>query len=236
MTKGFLEKWQEYIIVYTIIFSNPNYKGIQDYLRVLERETEANLVDKAPIKKEKSEYKGIVVKTSRRNNVILTSDGIFVKIKCAENDILGNEVEGKAKKAIKNLNVKLSIVGILLIFLAFGAYSEYTRVASTVVLNTSTQVKIEINRFNKVVYINASSDKGKEMLDSANPMEESIDVVLKKCIEYANDNKMITSDGVLITINGEPIDYGVLNETRDFASEKKIKILINNVGNQQKLQ
>lgn len=31
---SFLESWQEYIITYTIILSNPNYKTIQDYLKV----------------------------------------------------------------------------------------------------------------------------------------------------------------------------------------------------------
>lgn len=236
ITKGFLEKWQEYIIVYTIIFSNPNYKGIQDYLRVEETDSTDIAMDKMPRINGSKEYRGIILKASKRANIILTSDGTFVKIRKSDENILASEVVGKAKKGIKNLKIKLSIVAILLLFLAFGAYREYTTVASTIVVDASIQVKIEVNRFNKVVYIYSSSDNGKEMLDSVSPMEDSIDLVLKRCIEYANNNKMISSDGVLITINGEPIDYGVLNETRDYASQEKIKVLINNVGNQQKLQ
>ena len=38
ISKVYLEKWQDYIVAYIIILSNPNYKSIHDYLRIDIRE------------------------------------------------------------------------------------------------------------------------------------------------------------------------------------------------------
>ena len=43
------------------------------------------------------------------------------------------------------------------------------------------------------------------------------------------------SKKILITVNGQPLKYGILNKTSKYISENNIPIVINNVGKQQKL-
>ena len=232
VSRTFLEIWQHYIITYVIIVSNPNYKNIQDYLRVEYKGTSNTI---APFKSNKGElYKGIVLKANKRNNIILTSSGEFIKVEKSYG-IIGKELEAKEKKGLRHYKLQIAIAVVLIFFTALGVYKEYTKVATTLVIATSSQVKFELNRFNKVIYTNSPSEKGRDMINYARPIDQPIDSVLKKCVEYAYDNEMIPNEGILVTVNGEPLKYGILVETGDYIVEKNINMKINNVGQQHKL-
>lgn len=231
--KSFLEKWQDYIITYTIIFSNPNYDLIQEYLRVQENIQYKNHLS---VVNAKPNLKGMIIKSAKSSNIILTSDGSFVRTKRLDDNTIGKEVDASEKKRIKNLKIKLSIVVILLLMVAAGGYMQYINVTSTVVFTSGVEVKLEVNRYNKVMYTYSPSDDGKAIIKNLDPIEKPVDLILEELLQYSNENSLIDDSGVLITINGKQIDYQDLSQTRDYAKDKKLKVLINNVGNQQKLQ
>lgn len=231
--KAFLEKWQDYIITYTIIFANPNYDLIQEYLKVQENIQYKNHLS---VINPKSNLKGMIIKSAKRSNIILTSDGTFIRTKKSDYNTIGKEVDGSEKKRIKNLKIKLSIVVILLLMVAAGGYMEYINVTSTVVFTSGVEVKLEVNRYNKVMYTYSPSDDGKAIIKNLDPIEKPVDLILEELLQYSNENNLIDNSGVLVTINGRQINYQDLSQTRDYAKDKKLKVLINNVGNQQKLQ
>ena len=231
--KSFLEKWQDYIITYTIIFSNPNYDLIQEYLRVQENIQYKNHLS---VVNAKPNLKGMIIKSAKSSNIILTNNGSFVRTKRLDDNTIGKEVDGSEKKRIKNLKIKLSIVVILLLMVAAGGYMQYINVTSTVVFTSGVEVKLEVNRYNKVMYTYSPSDDGKAIIKNLDPIEKPVDLILEELLQYSNENSLIDDSGVLITINGKQIDYQDLSQTRDYAKDKKLKVLINNVGNQQKLQ
>lgn len=227
--RKFLEEWQDYIITYTIIFSNPDYKYIQDYLNVavLNEKSIMPLVeeDKSNV------YKGIAVKCGKKNSIILASSGQFVKIKISENVEVGQSVEGKEKKGLAHFKFYISLIVILLMILAFAAYKDYTHTTSTIVINSTSQIKLELNRGNRVINISSQADKGKDMIDTVGGIDKKIDIVLRDCVEYALENSMIPKDGILVTVTGQPLKYGELKETGTYVTDKKIEMHINNSGN-----
>jgi hypothetical protein len=95
---------------------------------------------------------------------------------------------------------------------------------------------MHINKFNKVIYAYSPTDKGKELLDNVNPENKDVDEAVSKVLEYAYKNEMIDlSKKTLVTVNGQPLKYGLLAKTQAIVSEDSIQIAINNSGNQQNL-
>lgn len=114
-------------------------------------------------------------------------------------------------------------------------YKDYTKPVSTILMQSTSQIKIETNKYDKVVYAFAESEKGKAMLKHTDYLDKSIDDVLESFIEYANTHKMITEDGLVITVTGDPIKYGLLDKTGNYIVDNNVLVLINNSGVQQKL-
>lgn len=228
VTKVYLEIWQDYIVAYIVILSNPNYKSVQDYLRI---EYKSNNNEN----KTEGLCKGIIMEENKKSNIILNSKGEFIKIKKSDTAKVGKEVEGIEKKGSKNIKIKLAIVAVLLILISFGGYREYTKVVRTVIIGSSSQIKLETNRFDDVIYAYADAEKGKELIESISPIDKDIDEVLQKSIEFIYENKMISTEEILVTITDEPIKYGKLKLTGEYIVLKNIRVLVNNAGNEQKL-
>jgi len=233
VSKAFLERWQDYILAYIIILSNPNYKSIQDYLRI---EYASDNNEKIQVKnKNDNIYKGIIIKDNKRSSIIINSKGEFIKIKKVDNTKVGKEAEASEKVGVKHIKLKLSIVAVLLLVIAFAGYREYTKVVRTIIIETSSTIKIETNKFDNVVYAYSDTEKGTELINSISPIDKDIDEVLQQTIEYAFNNKMISTEKLLITVTDEPISYGKLKLTGEYIVEKKINLVVNNAGYEQKL-
>lgn len=230
---NYLEKCRDYILTYYIILSNPNYKSIQDYFRIKLRE-DNNVVSISD--KKQDTYKGLVIKSFKKSAYIVTSKGEFLRIRTSNKVSVGEICEGKEKKTIKNYRIHISILLFVLILISTGIVIEYRRTESIVVIETTSNIKIHVNKFNKVIYAYSPTDKGKELVKNVNILNEDIDEAVAEIFEYAFDNKMLDlSKKTLITVSGHALKYGELAETNKVTSEKKIPIIINNAGNQQKL-
>ncbi|MCR4944693.1 MAG: anti-sigma factor domain-containing protein, partial [Clostridium sp.] len=229
VSKGFLENWQDYIIVYTLILANANYISLQEYIRISSKEdVKSKVIDYK--RKDGLSYRGLALKVDKKSIIILTSSGEFFKIKKSEDVNIGEETHGLEKKGIAHYKFKIFLAIALIILASIGAYKSYNKVSSTVLFNCTSQIKLEVNRGNKVVYSYAASDKGKEMINSVDPQDKNIDECLKDFMEYAKSNDMVPKDGFTVMITGDPFKYGELKETDDYIVENNIKVQINNAG------
>lgn len=228
-----LEKLNDYIIAYYIILTNSNYKFIQDYFRIKLKEDNkiVSLSDK-----NQQLHKGIVIKVLKNSAYILTSKGEFLKIRISNTTNVGAVCEGKEKKLFRNYKIHISILLFILILIGSGIIIEYRRTESIIVIETTSNIKIHVNKFDKVIYAYSPTDKGKELIDNNNILNKDIDEAVVEVFEYALNNQMIDlSKKTLITVNGQALKYGVLDKTNKFIYEHNIPIVINNAGNQQKL-
>ncbi|GAA0078193.1 hypothetical protein UT300005_25710 [Clostridium sp. CTA-5] len=229
----FLKKWRDYILVYYTIFLNPEHKCIQDYFRIEETK---NAVKSINVRKKANLYRGIAIKSFKRSSCILTSTGDFIKIKTNREIRVGEEASGQEKRTLKHYRVHISIMAFILIFLGLGLYNYYSKVKSTVIINTTSTIKLEANFLDKVIYAYSPTDKGKKLIVETNLLNKNVDIAIKEILENAFENNMIPQqDKMFITISGKTLEYGTLKETSKFANENNISILINNGGNQHKL-
>ncbi|WP_160688683.1 anti-sigma factor domain-containing protein [Clostridium sp. C2-6-12] len=236
----YIEKCRDYIIAYYIVLTNPNYKGIQDYFRVKLREDEK--VRSISNKKE-TIHKGVVIKSLKKSAYILTSMGEFIKIKTNNKINVGEVAEGKEKKTLKYYKIYISILLLLLIIIGSGIVIQYRTTQSIIVIETSSNIVMHVNKFNKLIYVYSPTEKGDKLIKSTNMLNKDIDQAILETFQYALNNQMLEinkeipalSKKILITVNGEPLKYGILSKTSKYVYDNNIPIVINNVGNQQKL-
>lgn len=229
----YIEKCRDYIIAYYIILNNPNYRHIQDYFRIKLRED--NIIINIS-NKNQNLYKGLAIKALKKYAYIVTSKGEFLKIKTNSKLNVGEIGEGKEKKTLRNYRIHISILLVMLILIGCGTIIEYRMIQSIIVIEATSSIKIHVNKFNKVIYAYSPTDKGKELITNTNILNKDIDEAMAETFEYALNNEMLdSSKKTLITINGQAIKYGSLTKTNKVISENNIPIIINNVGNQQKL-
>ena len=81
-----------------------------------------------------------------------------------------------------------------------------------------------------MIYSYSPSNIGTKILKEINPLDKNIDFALKESIKYAKEHEIIPIEGVIITVNGKALDYGILESTGDYIVENKVKTLINNNG------
>ncbi|MDR5586237.1 MULTISPECIES: anti-sigma factor domain-containing protein [Clostridium] len=239
----FLRKWKEYILFYYIIFSNVDYKLIQEYLKIEEKSN--NVVNLNNVKKTEF-FRGIVLKSLNSSAYILTSSGEIIKIKCDKNTKIGQEISGQQKKSFRNYKIYFCILIVLIIIIGMSLYSHYYNSQSTIIVNTTSAIKLECNFLDKVIYSYSETEKGNKLIISTDVLHKDIDESIKEILDYAINNEMIPTDNkILITVNGEALKYGALKETSKFLNEineknksenkSQISVLINNGGNQHKL-
>lgn len=230
ISRKFLERWKDYLITYILIMESTNYKYIQDYLRVLINEDVDEEISNDLTNKK--EHRGIVMECGRKSCIILTSSGEFFNVSNKEGFELGDEIiSGKEKKLGKRIKTVFSAILLIIIFVSIYMYNQYNKVISTIIIEVPYSIKFEINKYNSVIYFHSPSKTGEKILKKINPLDKNIDFVLKESIKYAKEDKIIPTEGVVITVNGKALDYGILENTGDYIVENNVKTLINNNGN-----
>lgn len=231
ITKSFLESWQDYIIAYIVILGNPNYKYIQDYLRI--EENVDILVGKGLIEdKAETIFKGVVISKSRNKAIILTSKGEFKKIKIKESIEIGEEIGGDITKSWKVYKLHMSIISILIIMMIAVVGIKYSTITKTIVINTTSLIKVEVNSFGRVINAQSPTTKGTEMLEKIKIQDSDMDEAIYEIFKYALENEMIPNDDILITVSGNMIDLETISKTRKLLEDNKIQVKFNNSGNE----
>lgn len=262
-SKKFINDWSEYIIAYFVIFSNPNYRLIQDYMKIEQNEEKIESIKKKqrnknvvkriseekntnddekkkeriiPINKNsKQKLRGIVLKVFKYSSCILTSTGEFRKIKLEEGLSVGREVLASSKKRLSDYKFYFAIL-IVVIIISLGSFlHKYSKVDTIILINTTSQVRVEVNSFNKIVNVYSPTTKGTELVDNLNLNDMKVDEGVEQILSYADKHDMIPDGKMLVTVTGKPLVYGSLDKTSKFVKIHKINLIINNAGNEQNL-
>ncbi|MGL5351938.1 MAG: anti-sigma factor domain-containing protein [Clostridium sp.] len=231
IARPFLELWKDYIIAYIVILGNPNYKYIQDYLRT-EESIDILCAKELILEKSKTLFKGMVLLKSKTKAIILTSKGEFKKVKLSETVYVGEEASGTENKGVKNYKLHISIISLLIISLIAIFGIKYTTVTKTIVISSTSSIKVEINSFNKVIDSQSPTTKGSEMLELIDIQDKDMDESIYKIFKYVFENGMIPNDDILITVSGEMLDLEQLQKTNKFLHDENIKVKLNNSGSE----
>ena len=229
VNKKFLEKYRDYIIVYTLIFGNDKYKNIQDYLQMVETSVDDSRNSDV---KDIVEYEagltvnGIVVWKNKKDAILLTALGEFKKVKLNEDVLIGQEINANEKKTLKDVKIYISILVVFILVFSMAIIYRYNVVTRTIVIDTTSTIKLDINGFNRVLNISSSTEKGAKLIEETNLLDQSIDTAIYKIIEYANENQMIKSTGIVVTVTGKELKHNSLKKTEDFIYRKNLKKII----------
>lgn len=181
VNKKFLEKYRDYIIVYTLIFGNDKYKNIQDYLQMVETSVDDS---KNSDVKDIVEYEagltvnGIVVWKNKKDAILLTALGEFKKVKLNEDVLIGQEINANEKKTLKDVKIYISILVVFILVFSMAIIYRYNVVTRTIVIDTTSTIKLDINGFNRVLNISSSTEKGAKLIEETNLLDQSIDTAI----------------------------------------------------------
>lgn len=232
--KEFFQTWREYIIAYVVIFSNPTYKHLQEYMQVVEA---INIlgVDEISQVMEISEHRGIILSKGLRNYIILTSKGEFIKVKSGKDNKIGEDIISTKGISIKKYKLQISILmSLFIVILTIGIF-KYRDIDKTVVIESTSAITLEINKFDRIINSYSKTEKGTNMLNELKIDNTSMDISIKNILDYALNNEMIPENGVLITVTGSPLKYNALSETEKFIEEQEIQVKFNNSGDEHKV-
>ena len=232
-TKRYLEEWRDNIITYVIILSDPKYKHIQDYLRVIEDEERDIDVNALSILKDNNDVKGIVIDCKRKSAMIMTSMGDLVKVRIDNPSSIGEEVTGTRKKLLSDYKFHVSMLAAIFIVLIGVTIFRYTKVVSTVMVGTTSDVILEVNSFSKIKNIHSRTERGHKMVETIDVLDKSVDYAVYSIIKYANENDMMPQTGITVAVSGKPIKYGTLSKTEDYIYVEQIDFKLNNSGIEQ---
>lgn len=233
-SKKYIEKYRDYLIAYTIILGNPNFKNLQEYIQIVEN-TDEDLGKDIIEYEEKIDVSGIVLDRNNRNAIVITSIGEFKKLKLKESVSKGEELRAIEKKSLKDYRLYVSIISVFALIFILSVVYKYNNVVSTIVVETTSSIRLEINGFNRVIDVSSSTAKGKKLVSDTSVLDNKIDNAIYKILEYANENDMVKGSGIVVTITGKALKHNALKETSDFIYRKDLKVRFNNSGSEHKL-
>ena len=233
-SKKYIEQYRDYLIAYTIILGNPDFKNLQEYIQIVEN-TDEDLGKDIIGYEEKIDVSGIVLDRNNRNAIVITSIGEFKKLKLKESVSKGEELRAIEKKSLKDYRLYVSIISVFALIFILSVVYKYNNVVSTIVVETTSPIRLEINGFNRVIDVSSSTAKGKKLVSDTSVLDNKIDNAIYKILEYANENDMVKGSGIVVTITGKALKHNALKETSDFIYRKDLKVRFNNSGSEHKL-
>ena len=233
-SKKYIEQYRDYLIAYTIILGNPNFKNLQEYIQIVEN-TDEDLGKDIIEYEEKIDVSGIVLDRNNRNAIVITSIGEFKKLKLKESVSKGEELRAIEKKSLKDYRLYTSIISVFALIFILSVVYKYNNVVSTIVVETTSPIRLEINGFNRVIDVSSPTAKGKKLVSDTSVLDNKIDNAIYKILEYANENDMVKGSGIVVTITGKALKHNALEETSDFIYRKDLKVRFNNSGSEHKL-
>lgn len=131
-SKKYIEQYRDYLIAYTIILGNPNFKNLQEYIQIVEN-TDEDLGKDIIEYEEKIDVSGIVLDRNNRNAIVITSIGEFKKLKLKESVSKGEELRAIEKKSLKDYRLYVSIISVFALIFILSVVYKYNNVVSTIV-------------------------------------------------------------------------------------------------------
>ena len=230
----FFEKWNDYIIIYTLILCEKKYKILKKYLTIRLTESLKEKNEESKIHNQNS-FKGLIIASTSSSNIIMTKQGLFFRVRKDKGDAIGLEVHRQNSKKNQNWGIKILIVCLFVGAIGCALYLNYTKVVTTIMLQTSSDIRLDVNEYDKVIVATAKDKGGQELIDNTTLIGCTVDEALVEALRYAEKNEMIYDKKILITVLGKELDYGILRKTGAYLKSREINVLVNNAGQQHKL-
>ncbi|SHK77126.1 Anti-sigma factor N-terminus [Clostridium cavendishii DSM 21758] len=185
---------------------------------------------------------GIVLSVERNTATILTNTGEFVSVVCHKNiPKIGEAYTGEIKKSSNKLKPLIIAAMFFIIILSGGsAYAYFTPVA-TVDVSINPKLKLEINRFDRVLKSTPINEDGTILLKNLSLKNKNLDDALVEIIDEATKDNFINnsynSDGkkIILTIVGTNYKKNIdINKFEEYITEKKLNTVISENGKEYK--
>lgn len=234
LSRDFLDKWKCFIIAYVILLSNPEYKELQEYIKVVESD-EIKAIEEIKENVEVKDHKGIIVEKNLRSISILTSKGEILRVKGSKSDEIGEEVIREKIKTLKNYKLQISILISLIALISMITMFRFNNIDKTIIVETTSTITLEVNADNIIVNSYSKTEKGKKLIQDLQLEKKKIDESLTNIINYAMNNEMIPSYGIVVKVTGNPVENQDLTKTEEFIRENSLQVKFNNSGDENKV-
>lgn len=167
--------------------------------------------------------------------VIMTNSGEFLKVASKKNETkLGEIFTGESVKNTPFYKYALTAAS-LVFMLLFGSsvYAYYTPSAS-VRVDINPSIKLDINRWNKIIKYNALNSDGEKVLSGINLKNKSINDGLSIIVEEAKKDNFINdkyiNDGKIINVtisNNKNVKSIDLSQFNSYIGKNNLKVNVN---------
>lgn len=162
---------------------------------------------------------------------ILTPDGEFAKVKIKGSvPSIGSTYSGQPSSKLP-LSKYASIAACFILFFSFSgaAYAYYTPVAS-LVLKSNPSIELKINRWNKIIKTLPLNDTGKNILNSVNIKNKSVNEGLNIILNEADKENFFKNEPdkkISLDVNSDRnLDLNI-NELENKLKEKNFELEVN---------
>ncbi|SUY47969.1 RNA polymerase sigma factor sigI [Clostridium putrefaciens] len=250
----FISKWENYLIAYYLIISNPQYNNIKNYLNI--QATNIDLIEsisnKSKLNSDSNEDNvistaltlydesqsnnlctGILLISHRNRGIILNSYGEFIRIKLLDepSSQIGLIVSGIKSKSLKLYRYSLSISIFVLIILSLIYLLLQNQISTTIILEANASLNISVNMMHKVTKVTPKDTNGKEISSSLNLTGKSINQSLELILNKGKELNFIEERSTIyIYINGNKLNKNDLSSCESFVKQNRIDARINNSG------
>jgi len=180
---------------------------------------------------------GLVMKIEKNSAAIMTTSGEFFKVAVfSKIPKIGEEYTGKLKK--ENSLIKVLITAACLLFMALsggGVYDYYTP-TSSVVININPSIKLETNRWIKIIKCSALNKDGETILKEISIKNKSLNEGLNLIVEqskkdnFINEKYIKDSRVISIKLSGKNNKILDLSKFQEYIIKNNLNLEINSNG------
>ena len=173
--------------------------------------------------------KGIVVELYGKKAVILTDDGLFEEVR-NQNYEIGQTIDSKKiNGAFSKLAAGITSVAAAIALCTIGTYAYYTP-TDYVSLDVNPSVIYTVNRFERILNVEASNDEGEEILSELRLKNKPIDAGIEETLEQLLSEGFLVDEpdnGVVISTSNAKMDEAeqmaarLEDEIRTFLKDKE---------------
>jgi hypothetical protein len=154
------------------------------------------------------EVKAIVAEIDKKQMIVITENGDFLKVKRQMSATIGDEIQLKQQKKYLSYKRLAGIAACFLacIFLSTGVYAYYTPY-SYVSLDINPSISLSLNRFERVISVNPLTEDAVSFIkETKNLKNQDIDKALSEIISSASDKGYIdekTENQIMIVVSAK---------------------------------
>ncbi len=172
--------------------------------------------------------KAIVAEIDKKQMIVITDQGDFVKLKRQMSAAIGDEIEFNAPKSYPAYKRLVTVAACFLacIFLSTGVYAYYTPY-SYVSVDINPSIAMSLNRFQRVISVDAITEDAAELIKDAGSLKnQEIDKALSQLIKSASDKGYIDAKAenrVMVVVSAkDPKQENKLAGTVSKAASKEL--------------